>query len=242
MAHGQPDFGQYAAKSTVYPQADFAEIAARLGSICTYDRRGDVIFLEDFTNELTRWTATKFGTGATVAISNNRFKSRGFSAKLTTGSTSTGEAGLHKYFAVPIYSRIGLEASFAVPSTFGNLWFYIRVHTGTEYHQWGAVYNVKNGTLGIQDSSGAIKDLSLASALYADDSLFHTIKLVGDFSTNKYSRVLLDNVSVDLSGEDCYIVSNVANPYLQITFSFFPDPLANVNGYLDDIILTQNEP
>lgn len=243
MPHGQPDFGLYAVKETVFGQADIGELAVRLGSIVSYDRRGDVIFLEDFSKGLTRWETTLIGVGAAAAIANDRFRTSGFSCKLTTGSTLTGEAAIYRYFGVPIYSRIGLEVSFSVGTPAGILIFYIRVHTGTEYHQWQARYNVGTGVLEFWDIvTGWWHDVGFGYTLYNTSTEFHTLKLVGDFDTNKYVRLMLDDFSIDLSGFDCLITPNVANPYMQTTVEVYPVPVANQNYWLDDIIVTQNEP
>jgi len=65
VAHGTPDWGVTAGARTVYQMTDLGELAVRLGSIVTHDRRGDVIFLEDFEEGMGRWRFPRTPLGET---------------------------------------------------------------------------------------------------------------------------------------------------------------------------------
>ena len=55
MPRGQADFGQYAVKEVSASISDMGEVAARLGSIDIYDKRGDVVFFDNFEGAFLRW-------------------------------------------------------------------------------------------------------------------------------------------------------------------------------------------
>jgi len=63
MAHGTPDWGVTASKKTIYSLHDMGELAVRLGSIVSFDRRGDVIFSDSFQNGLGKVYASGVGAG-----------------------------------------------------------------------------------------------------------------------------------------------------------------------------------
>jgi len=99
MAHGQPDYGMYTLANTIYRLTDMGELAARLGSINTYDRRGDVIFLDSFESGLTAWSPSSACTGSDLVQSAKHARSGGFSAKFVCGSDGTRQAQLAKQYS-----------------------------------------------------------------------------------------------------------------------------------------------
>ena len=68
MAGETPDYGRLSAQATVFPVTDLGELAARLGSIVSHDRRGDVIWLDGFEDGLDKWQPTTSGSGAAVDL------------------------------------------------------------------------------------------------------------------------------------------------------------------------------
>lgn len=242
MAHGQPDYGMYGPIQVVHSIADMGELAARLGSICTYDRRGNVMLMEDFESGLNRWQQILAGTGAAIALDTTRYRSSSFSCKLTTGSTISGWVTLYTNLPSPHTSSIGAEFSFSLTADLGSILFYMLLQTATEYHQFRISYNVATGVLTLLDENGASIDLSLPASLKVDSYLFHTLKFVGDYDTNMWKRVLLDDFQFDASANGAYTVANVAAPYFQVKVEASYAVAGNQDAWVDDVIVTQNEP
>ncbi|GAI49683.1 unnamed protein product, partial [marine sediment metagenome] len=63
MSRGQPDYGSSAVKEVAGTLADMGELAARLSSIVEYDRRGDVVYLDDFEEPVLKWSPLAAGAG-----------------------------------------------------------------------------------------------------------------------------------------------------------------------------------
>lgn len=229
MSRGRPDYSEY------------TELVTRLGSISSLDCQGDAVFLEDFSEGSLRWWITPPGGGSSVDIVSDRYRSKGYSCKMITANDGTGSVEIYKYFPVPIYSGIGLEVSFCISGLLGTLQFYVRLQTAASFRQFTAMYNVQTGLLQIFRDGFAAVNCNLPETLYADTHLWHTLKMVGDYKTNKYMRLLLDNFYIDLSAYNCYTFTPGGSPYLQVTLTAFPDPVANRDYWLDDIILTQSE-
>src|SRR3990167_1185649 len=117
MTRSYPDWGRSAPVATVAPLADLGELAARLGSINTYDRRGNVAWLDDFEATLNKWGTGGDGTGNAVAISTSRARHGAQSVKLTTGSTGAKESEIFHPEAYPVLGKYGIEYSFVLGSS-----------------------------------------------------------------------------------------------------------------------------
>lgn len=239
MAHGQPDFGMYAQKSTVFGIADMAELAARLGSPCTYDRRGDVIFIEDFSGDTGGWLLVTGSAESSKAASAERYRSRPFSCKLVVGGGVSKYTGLQKYLPVPIYSRVGLEVSFSPTIGVSHFWVSLLIFTGAQANQFAARVYRATGNIEILQSDGSYVEVGSLGTLEWEETLFHTIKLVGDYTTDEYVRVMVDDEEVDISAYDIRTYASTNSRSLRVDAYAYAD---DNNCFVDDIILTQNEP
>jgi hypothetical protein len=114
MAHGRPDFNLTAGVRTTYRWSDFDELAARLGSPVSYDRRGDVIFIESFEHGDGMITWATGGAGSTAGLSLARARTGHFSAALYTPSVANAYAHLTRRGVYPAVSPLGAEISFTL--------------------------------------------------------------------------------------------------------------------------------
>lgn len=242
MAHGQPDYGQYAAKSTVYSLSDLGELAARLGSIVTFDRRGDIIFADDFSKGLAPYRTTGSGTGNSVAQAALHTKSGGFSVKLTAGSTNARNAQLQKYLPYPVVSNLGVEISFTVHADVDTLLFYLSLYDGATWLNPLIIYVQASGKLQYLSSAGAYVDLATGLNLYEQDFMFHTLKYVVDFVNKKYVRCLLDHLSYDMTDIAFREAADATGANMAFVFTNFGEAGKNAVVYADNLIITQNEP
>lgn len=218
------------------------ELAARLGSISTFDRRGEIIFKEDFENgNLKTWTSgtlTGSGTGGEATISNAKSLSGQRSCRITTGNVSGDDWTIKRRIIVPFVSRFGLELASILPSS--NLGYFrmdLVYYTGTVYYAGGLYYDGTN--LKYYNTGGTYTTIE-ALALNTG-SIFHRFKLVLDFLTHKYVRAIVDNNFYDLSSYLLYTTASANSPYLDIQILVANGAAANVSFYVDDIIVTQNE-
>lgn len=242
MAHGQADYGMYQVASTIYGMADMGEMAARLGSIDTFDRRGSCIWLDDFEDGLYKWDRVEVGGGATWDHAETCKRSGMFSAMMQPAVLAGSEV---RYEHRQPYTREGglsCEASwsFAVDSGRIRLDWYV-YHTVQSY-QVGLRYDPATDTLHYLDNVGAWVVLDDSPALYPDFRLFHTSKLVVNTDTGKYARIMVDSVPYDLSAVSMRLLGGAASNevYLRLVEEGGAAPVNYV--YWDDVILKQNEP
>ena len=92
------------------------------------------------------------------------------------------------------------------------------------------------------DYNGIYQPLEVAFTLRELDYLFHTVKLVIDYENNMYLRAMLDHQSWDLSTLATHVVT--PSPTIETLAMVQCQGVVNKNAtiYIDDFIITQNEP
>lgn len=242
MPHGAPDWYQYRRASTTFPIADLAELAARLGSPVTFDRRGDVIFLDSFESGWPTWRTDISPPGGSVSLTPATSHHGGYSLKLTTNNTAFAMTKASRYVPCPHTSRIGFELAFAFETDVRSLWFYLGVWTGSGRSHIQVKYDPPNKELSIYTSAPTWTPIKSNLALAADPEHWHRLKLVADLITNKYVRLLLDDIVLDLS--DLAVYSPWSDTAPQAEFQSYVN--TNINDhkstYIDAVIITQDEP
>lgn len=242
MPHGQPDFGAQAVKETVSSLADMGELAARLGSIVTFDRRGDVVWYDDFEGHISKWKSNVSGTDAAATISAEAARNGDFSAKLTTGDVIDKYAEIWHFLPYPIVSKVGFEFSFTLNDNLSELQALQNLYDGSHHHKAGLRYLPATNKLQYFSKTEGWQDLATDLDLYSASYIFHTSKLVIDLSTRKYVRAIFDNVEYDLSTLSYYYVGQITTPYWRQFISAITGVNSNQSIFIDDAIVTQNEP
>ncbi|KKK91844.1 hypothetical protein LCGC14_2708890, partial [marine sediment metagenome] len=86
---------------------NIAELAARLGGIVSFYRRGDVLWLDDFEGTIGKWAVS--GTGASASLSTDDARNGAKSGKLTLGAGK--EIFINRVMGYPVISNMGFEMS-----------------------------------------------------------------------------------------------------------------------------------
>ena len=216
-----------------------AELAARLGSLMVFDKRGDVLFCDDYESA----TAKYSNTDGTVARSVSRARNGNFSLKCVTGATSGSRSGpYYSHSDFHTDTKMGIQTTFATADDVWGIILAISYYVSTAHYIW-SIRLKSDGTVQYGDSTGNWQDVTPTMEYEQDDYNFATVKVVGDLSTKKYVRAVLFNQEYDLSGFDCYsTVVPSTNPYLYTSFAI--ETLENVakTAYFDSYVLTENEP
>lgn len=242
MARGYPDWGAMAAKETLYGLADLGEVVARLGGIQTYDRAGDLVWFESFEDGYPNWDAQTSGTSGAVELSADRYRSRGYSVKLTPGATAAGYARINKEITILPPSRLGVEASFVLNSNQDSQELYCAWYSGSQAIEFGLVVEIATGKLAYYGSDALWHSVAQGLNIRTYSKLFHTAKVVLDVATQKYVRLLFDHLSYDLSAYSPAVAALTAASRLSIALINRGNANGNWANYVDDIIITQNEP
>lgn len=242
MAHGTPDYGITAGRVTTHQLTDLGELAARLGSPITFDRRGDVIFWDDFECGAGKWVLGSSGAGGAAALSTERARSGESSIKLTAGSDVNEQASMQHVAAFPVLSPLGMEASFNFASVCEWIEFAFSVVYADRVIFPFIRYNHQAGTLQYRDSSGAQVTIATVGTADTTATLFNTMKVVVDTQEEEFVRVLFNENAYDLSGIACQSSASAAWRKALVEIQLEGHTGDNDIAYVDDVIFTQNEP
>lgn len=242
MPKGQPDFGLYAPTETIVGLSDMGELAARLKSIATHDRRGSIIWLDDFESGIEQWVLAGIGANRSLAWVSTYHRSGGFCAKLTSAATTDQPATMTTALVYPALSKIGAEFSFLRDTTLSQLTITLAIvsatTTTTVLIRWTAATNLWEVT----DASLTWRSLSPTISFNKDYPLFNTIKIVADFATTKFVRLIANNITYDLSGYNIHTTAVGADARMRLVIQITPNADYATHLYVDDVIVTQNEP
>jgi|GEM_PF-3549748 len=242
MAHGHPDYGVAAPSEITFSLQDLAELAARLKSIDTFDRRGRLVWLDDFEDGLVKWNTATQGTGAAVAATQDTARNGGYSCKLTTGNLTGDYAEIGTYLYLPrIYTVSGLELHFATDDSLWKLEVSLNIFDGDTVYWSGWRYYDDANQLDVR--VGAIyQTIDTNQRIYIDKHCFIPAKVVTDLNAMRYKRLLFNNTVYAISGILLTGASSTAAPHLAIVVRFTTREDVSKAMYIDDVIVTQDEP
>lgn len=241
MTHGGKDWGTSGPLSTLYTLEDMAELAARLGSVVTHDRRGNVIWIDDFQSGVEKWYHTP-AFGASFTWSAAKPYHGGFSARLQTGNTEYDEAKIDMTRPFPVLSRMGFEFAFSCNQYLTHVQLSAYLADGTNMHRARIRWVSATKTWQYRDSRYAWKDLTPIHNLPMGETNFAIVKLVADYSAEEYLRLIANNISYDLSGEGYSKLGSGLGPYIYLEYVVETNADYSAVLNLGYFILTTNEP
>lgn len=242
MAHGTPDWG-HARQITGFSLVDdLGELAARLGSIHVHDRRGDVLWMEDFSRGMGAWVSGASGTGASVGLSTTYPKFPPFCARLTGGSTGSGVTYVVYRVGLPTMRRLGVELNVAFFTRFSQLYFWMEHRDGTDVIDGRILLDDTERKVYYRDSDGDYIELDDIGDLQDTQGVYHNLKLVLDFGEEKYARFLFNDEDYDLSAYSLRRYAQAYVPMVSLYCYFYPRSGYNDYCQVDGVILTQDEP
>jgi len=242
MAHGTKAYGRTLAQETIFGVQDMGELSARLGSIVTHDRRGNIIWYDDFEcGHMGKWGKAVVGVDSVVRLRTTYARNGAFSLYLYAGNAAGRSAEAYHYLPYPSLSKYGLEAWACLPSA-SNGFFYLGwyVYTGTEIHYYLIRYNPSAQDVDVC-STGLVWHTFATGLKTAIAGGFQVFKLVADLITEKYARCIINQTEYDLSAYPAHTAANASPASLMLDAKAYNITQA-LTVYLDDVIVTQNEP
>jgi len=242
MSRGTPDWANRR-KDTLHTNlSDMAELAVRLGSPVAYDRRGDVVWYDDFENGVSRWSELGSGTGHALAA-DTTYSLRGAASALLTAGSDGLQNGLMRFAITSTVSdRMGVAEAIALGDNIAQHWLFFEYLDGANRYEWAILYDHLVNTLSYQDSTGTF--IAFASGVILRDTKggWAEAKLVCDLVAHTYVRFQLGAVEYSLDGLGVFNAPSAAAPRTMISVQIQGDALAIATLYVDDVILTANEP
>jgi len=242
MPHGTPDWGLVGPKETIFGLDDLGETAVRLGSPHLWDRRGDVIYQCDFDEGLEglRWYESVAGLTHNLYTGNSM--KGAFSVRGVCGPAANEYVGVTKSVPFPVASRIGLEAAHNFWLTFSYFTLEIHIITAAATVSGGVRIDRVNNRLQYDDGSPGWANFGAAPNAYLSNEILHVMKLVIDATTNQYVRTILDDVEEDMAGIPLNPVGagGTSHAIIEVYGENVGTEVAQV--FIDNVIVTQNEP
>lgn len=242
MPHGTPDWGLEGPKETVFGLDDLGEHAGRLGSPHLWDRRGDVVHITDFSEGLGIWTATFWAAPAYVTLFTSGARSGAYCVKLVTGGVAVQGTGLIAHIPMPRVTRIGLEYTFSTRSTQTYWSWYLTWNIGTDQYHATVRWDLVNSRLEYLGADG-LRHLLADNVAWEDLAfLLNTGKMVIDSQRWEYSRFLLNDQTYPMAGLGVHHTTPAAANHFRAGLELFAPVAIEAEGYVDSLIVTQNEP
>lgn len=139
-------------------------------------------------------------------------------------------------------SKIGFEISYADMDDGATLQMTIGYYNGSAYYV-GYLQIVENaGTLQIWNPTTSAYVTLATLVIPSRIDNWNTMKLVIDMDTNKYVRAMFNQTVYDVSSYSLATGASAIGPHILVRMIFQSDENAANICYLDDAIVTQNEP
>lgn len=240
--HGAPDWYKYRRDSSTFPVDDLAELAARLGSADTFDRRGDVIFMDDFGGGAPGWFRDSGGHNSEVSLSPLYALHGGWSMKLVPGSTLPMSAEISRNFAYPALSKLGFEVTLSMDMLLDDVRIQVYFYTGTYLYRAIIALDHANTRLRYYDVDGNLEILDDDVDPSTLTLQFSTVKFVCDFLTGYYTRLIFNSHHYDMSAYQMRRVPPGTPPRICFEIVSYSQAGKNTHTYVDNVIITQDEP
>lgn len=242
MAHGAPDYSNVRKEAYIHRLDDMAELANRLTDDLSLDRRGDVLFVENWQYGLNRWQQFPLGTGASVDLSNDNFVSRGVSLLLTGGSDAQRNVTVRYYLPYVEITKNGFEVRVLEDTNVEQIRLQIQLVNDGDYSYGAAVWDIDAKTIQIVDDTGTWITVHSGFDNPYSVKTFSIFKLVIDYENSAYVRLIFNNEIIDLSSYSLYSGTTSTADNMHVLLQVKSKETVNGTAYFDNMIITGNEP
>lgn len=237
-----PDNYPWFPDSGRYPMQDSGELAARLRSPNVFDRRGEVIFIDDMRYGLTPYTILTSGAGAGVKVVASAGLTGPYAIRLTGGSDDDMNASITKFLGVADINNWGLEVGVAFNDDFDTFRGTLRYHTGAALYSMSFQLDFANGDLEIDEEGAGYTTIASLPGKMTQGGMFHNIKIVGDMRTKYFKRLIFNYTEYDISE---YLMETAASVNLEsqmVQLALTSDSGDNDSCDIGRVIVTSGEP
>jgi hypothetical protein len=215
----------------------------------TLDGNGRIMFDEDFSGGVGRWM-TKPGQWSTAGCdlipTSRRYVHGATAAKMQLlGSTGAIGDARHNEPYPPLGSkgrRIGLEVHFTCSSHQSQVRFWVSLLDGT--YRTRAFLRLQPSGTGILDidTASAWQEIATDVVLSAGDEIFQVLKIVGDYETRYYDRIMINNRIWDLRDYALDYTADTSVPCITVGMLVVRASGGVQDPYIGRLILTDEEP
>jgi len=240
--YGLPDYGMYAALENMGNLVDYGELAARLGSIATFNREGNIVFWDDFEHTPLKWTTDTSNPNSTVGLSDKEVLSGGQCVELVTGIHLGYETGIERTFPCFTTGKQGMEIGFSNELKEYRFYVEVFIREVTHYYRVRVRINFGLGKIELWADDSQWHEIATGIELTDTKNLFHYFKVVVDTGERRYTRIMLDRNEYNVEEYNMLKYVGATGESFEIKY-YIRNYISTVcKMYLDNFILTQNEP
>lgn len=219
-----------------------ADLAASLRPIQRWDHRGQILEAVDFENGIPPQLGCYAAGGETWEIDPHYSQGSRYCLHVTTVAGANSSIYFTQEFRITPFSRFGSEVAIALPTQQMDVRLALTIYNGSAYYQAKIRWDVLNSTLYYYNSAGAQVPLSAACRVRAGTGIYNHLKLVADFTTNKFMRVLVNEQAFAIPTIDLYTAASSLAPHMEFYLYIGSTYAIAYNVYVDDWVITGEEP
>lgn len=236
-----PD-GGFSSGAGSFPMiGDLAELAARMGSINTYDRRGTVIWMTDFRHGLQGSTPGVSDAGCDYHISTERSHFGGYSLELDPSDESGSYIEWGNVVQFLATGKMGLEAIVSLADSPDAVRLKMYHQDGTTIQEAELNYDTESGDWTVRTGDTTWETVLTGFEVQTGATAWYSIKLVIDPETGKYERLQVAKEEVDISEHSIYSYGSGNLGQLICRVMVYGDAARHAAIWVDAVIVTQNE-
>jgi hypothetical protein len=237
-----PDYSKYLPNSNRFSLNDMGELAARLGANSVYDRRGEIVWYDNFDFGLGTWQPYGSPVGWSIKVAADNSYRHPYNVKMASNPTINATAELWQVLGVWKLGRVGIEVQFAPYSYTNVVELYFQYQTGLINYYTGVRLTLSTKKVALMGSAGTYVDFGDIVPWQTGLVAYNPIKLVIDFNKGKYSRLMYGETEYNISSIPIRAIASVSSPeaFMKIKCA----TSTNFEAYmrLAHVILTSNEP
>ena len=220
---------------------DLAELAARLNSIHSYDRRGTVVWTTDFRHGLQGATCGVSDAECSYNISAERSHFGGYSLKMDPSDEEGSYVEWGNVVQFIESGHIGLEALVSVGADPDAVRLKMLYFDGTTQTRAELNYDTASGDWTVRTGAATWATVLSGFKMQADAMAWYSIKLVIDPAEAKYVRMQVAKESEDISAHSIYTLASSNLGQLNCRVMAYGDATKHAPIWVDGVIVTQNE-
>ena len=239
---GQPDYGITTQTPVASGISDPGEAAARLGSINVYDRRGWTVWMDAFEASVLNWPVFGAPPGINPVLDSTFAWMGAQSLLFQTNAVGAQYSWVAKYFPLIRLGRVGVEFwLYYLGAANGCFTALVETYDGTNRAAGTLCLDMVARTAEINTPAGWI---TVANNCFntAPVNSFLPFKLVIDMDSDRYTRLLAGPRDIDISSHLLFPGPVTTDYALLIEFRLASTAADVQKAWLDNFILTQNEP
>jgi hypothetical protein len=242
MARGSLDFSNVVNSGISFSVAPSWEAINRPLGLLSKDLRGQCLLYNDFEDGSPSASETFTNVPVYQGIAVNNIYPGNFSYRMKTNVGANSLCALTFGLPYALADRCGHEALYYCNDSVTVIRHKLNYFSGSVVHESAVRFDTNDGKTYLLNNVGVYVDISSLVTHTFPDTHYQNIKLVVDFTTGKYLRVLINSVLYDISAYSYKQSASVVKSYLQYENRVNNFGANSAEIFVDNIIITGNEP